>query len=209
MAEVGARDRLVMAGLVILGLLTVVAGILSGRCTLNYVLARDAREAALSWAGAVNNNLGELGPHAPQFLDQSLDVLNRRRSPANPASRRACRPHRPPRTISRWSRNSAARRAGPSAISPKDEFVSKLEGFAVLGPDLKPLAVGGDLSAAALEGLLAQEESKQALDEAVQSDAVVTAAMTNISGSPSCRPPKAARSPASTPSPSTSRPPRR
>ena len=76
MAEVGARDRLVMAGLVILGLLTVVAGILSGRCTLNYVLARDAREAALSWAGAVNNNLGELGPHAPQFLDQSLDVLN-------------------------------------------------------------------------------------------------------------------------------------
>ena len=37
----------------------------------------------------------------------------------------------------------------------------------MLGPDLKPLAVGGDLSAAALEGLLAQ----------VQSDAVVTAAM--------------------------------
>ena len=55
--------------------------------------------------------------------------------------------------------------------------MSKLEGFAVLGPDLKPLAVGGDLSAAALEDLLAQEESKQALDEAVQSDAVVTAAM--------------------------------
>ena len=76
MAEVGARDRLVMAGLIILGLLTVVAGILSGRSTLNYVLARDAREAALSWAGQVNQNLGELGPHAPQFLDQSLDVLN-------------------------------------------------------------------------------------------------------------------------------------
>ena len=71
MAEVGARDRLVMAGLVILGLLTVVAGILSGRSTLNYVLARDAREAALSWAGAVNNNLGELGPHAPQFSTDS------------------------------------------------------------------------------------------------------------------------------------------
>jgi hypothetical protein len=51
-----------MAGLVILGLLTVVAGILSGRSILNYVLAQDAREAALSWAGAVNNNLGELGP---------------------------------------------------------------------------------------------------------------------------------------------------
>jgi len=50
MTEVGARNRLVMAGLVVLGLLTVVAGVLSGRSTINYVLARDAREAALSWA---------------------------------------------------------------------------------------------------------------------------------------------------------------
>jgi hypothetical protein len=68
--------RLVMAGLILLGLLTVVAGILSGRSTLNYVLARDARESALSWAGSVNKNLGELGPHAPQFLDQNLDVID-------------------------------------------------------------------------------------------------------------------------------------
>lgn len=76
MAEVGARDRLVTAGLVVLGLLTVVAGVLSGRSTINYVLARDAREAALSWAGEVNNSLGQLGPHAPQFLDQNLQVLS-------------------------------------------------------------------------------------------------------------------------------------
>ncbi len=32
-AELGGRDRLVMAGLVILGLLTVVAGVVSGRST--------------------------------------------------------------------------------------------------------------------------------------------------------------------------------
>jgi len=51
MTEVGTRDRLVMAGLVVLGLLTVIAGVLSGRSTINYVLARDAREASLSWAG--------------------------------------------------------------------------------------------------------------------------------------------------------------
>ena len=177
MAEVGARDRLVMAGLVILGLLTVVAGILSGRSTLNYVLARDAREAALSWAGAVNNNLGELGPHAPQFLDQSLDVLN----PEAFASQSG-QPASLPATSTAKDDFPLVAELGRltgwalSHIS-KDEFVSKLEGFAVLGPDLTPLAVGGDLSAAALEGLLAQEESKQALDEAVQSDAVVTAAM--------------------------------
>ena len=177
MAEVGARDRLVMAGLVILGLLTVVAGILSGRSTLNYVLARDAREAALSWAGSVNNNLGELGPHAPQFLDQSLEVLN----PEAFASQSG-QPASLPATSTAKDDFPLVAELGRltgwalSHIS-KDEFVSKLEGFAVLGPDLTPLAVGGDLSAAALQGLLAQEESKQALDEAVQSDAVVTAAM--------------------------------
>lgn len=76
MTEVGARDRLVMAGLVILGLLTVVAGVLSGRSTINYVLARDAREAALSWAGEINKSLSELGPHAPQLLDKSVEVLD-------------------------------------------------------------------------------------------------------------------------------------
>ncbi|HEX2446748.1 MAG TPA: hypothetical protein VHK26_00995 [Methyloceanibacter sp.] len=38
MTEVGARDRLVMAGLVLLGLLTVTAGVLSGRSTINYFL---------------------------------------------------------------------------------------------------------------------------------------------------------------------------
>ena len=76
MTEVGARDRLVMAGLVVLGLLTVIAGVLSGRSTINYVLTRDARQAALSWAGDINTSLGELGPHAPQLLDQSLEVLD-------------------------------------------------------------------------------------------------------------------------------------
>ena len=61
MKEVGARDRLVMAGLLVLGLLTVVAGVLSGRSTINYVLSRDAREAALSWAGEINRTLNALG----------------------------------------------------------------------------------------------------------------------------------------------------
>jgi hypothetical protein len=65
-----------MTGLVLLGLLTVIAGVLSGRSTIDYVLGRDAREAALSWAGTINKNLAEQEPHAPQLLDQSLNVLN-------------------------------------------------------------------------------------------------------------------------------------
>lgn len=41
MKEIGARDRLVMADLIVLGLLTVTAGVLSGRSSIDYVLARD------------------------------------------------------------------------------------------------------------------------------------------------------------------------
>ncbi len=178
MAEVGARDRLVMAGLVVLGLLTVVAGVLSGRSTINYVLARDAREAALSWAGKVNSSLGQLGPHAPQFLDQNLEVLNADQfadqsgKPANlPASSTPKQEFPLVETLGRLTTGWALRDMS------QNEFVSKLEGFAVLGPDFTPLAVGGDLSAAALERLLALGESKAALAEAVQKDAVVTAAM--------------------------------
>jgi hypothetical protein len=42
MTEVGGRDRLIVTGLVVLGLFTVVAGVLSDRSTINYVLGRDA-----------------------------------------------------------------------------------------------------------------------------------------------------------------------
>ena len=49
-AELGKRDRWVMAGLVVLGLFTLVAGVLSGRSATNYVLARDAHDAATASA---------------------------------------------------------------------------------------------------------------------------------------------------------------
>ena len=64
MKEFGARDRLVMAGLVILGLLTVIAGVLSGRSTIDYVLSRDSREATLSWATQLDQVLKQLRPGA-------------------------------------------------------------------------------------------------------------------------------------------------
>lgn len=91
MKEVGARDRLVMAGLVVLGLLTLVAGVLSGRSTINYVLAKEAREAALSWTGEINQSLGAVTAQAPKLLGEKLDVLKKRLSPAKPR----CRPASP------------------------------------------------------------------------------------------------------------------
>jgi hypothetical protein len=64
LGEVAGRDRLVMAGLVVLGLLTVVAGVVSGRSTIGYVLNRDAREAALSEASKLDGNLGAHASYA-------------------------------------------------------------------------------------------------------------------------------------------------
>ena len=180
MTEVGARDRLVMAGLVILGLLTVVAGVLSGRSTINYVLARDAREVALSWAGEINKGLSELGPHAPQLLDKSVEVLDPDQfasEAGKPASLPANSTSKDDYTLVEDLDRLTTGWALSHIYQSQNEFVSKLEGFAVLGPDRTPLAVGGDLSAAAFEGMLAQNEVKAALAQSVKENAVVTAAM--------------------------------
>ena len=76
MAEVGSRDRLVMAGLVVLGLLTVVAGVLSGHSTIDYVLGRDANEAALSWARQIDTALGGTAETPGRVLDKDFQVLD-------------------------------------------------------------------------------------------------------------------------------------
>ena len=52
------------------------------------------------------------------------------------------------------------------------EFVSRLDGFAVLAPDGQALAVGGGLSPDALSDILGQSDVKTALAEAARNDAV-------------------------------------
>jgi diguanylate cyclase (GGDEF)-like protein len=180
MTEVGARDRLVMAGLVLLGLLTVTAGVLSGRSTINYVLGRDAREAALSWAGQVNKSLAEQGPHAPQILDKTLDVVNAEAFAAEAGKPAILPSSSKSKEDSNLADDFARLTAGwaLSQITPaQSEFVSKLEGFAVLGPDRTPLAVGGSLTPAALDEILAQEGGKNAFAKSVQENAVVSEAL--------------------------------
>jgi hypothetical protein len=138
MTEVGTRDRLVMAGLVVLGLLTVVAGVLSGRSTINYVLGREAREAALSWAGKINTSLSEQGPHAPQLLDQNLEVLNANAF-ASQSGKQASLPASSTSKDDFTLVEDLDRLTTGWALShlyqSQSEFVSKLQGFAVLGPD--------------------------------------------------------------------------
>lgn len=51
------RDRLVMAGLVVLGILTVTAGFASGRATFQYALSTDARQASTQWVKTIETKL--------------------------------------------------------------------------------------------------------------------------------------------------------
>jgi hypothetical protein len=151
-----------MAGLVVLGLLTVVAGVLSGRSTMNYVLARDAREATLSWAGEINKSLSELGPHAPQLLDQSLEVLDADKfasQSGKPASLPASSTSKDDFTLVEDLGRLTAGWALSQIHQSQNEVVSKP-------------AVGADLSPAALKGMLVQDGSRTALAQSVTDDAV-------------------------------------
>ena len=55
------------------------------------------------------------------------------------------------------------------------QFVSKLDGFAVLGPDRKPLAVAGSLSPDRMKSLLGDAEVRDALAQAADQDSVEVA----------------------------------
>jgi hypothetical protein len=59
----------------------------------------------------------------------------------------------------------------------RGEFVSQLDGFAVLTPDRKALAVGGNLSPDALAGILGQSGVQQALSQSIQDDTVELATL--------------------------------
>ena len=177
--EIGARDRLVMTGLVLLGLLTVIAGVLSGRSTIDYVLGRDAREAALSWAGQIDKSLAEQGPHAPQLLDQSVDVLNAQAfaSQAVPATLPSSSTAKDDFPLIEQIDRLTTGWALSHMYQSQSDFVSQLKGFAVLAPDQTPLAIGGKLTPADLAALLGQADNKAALAQSVGDDAVVAAAL--------------------------------
>ena len=183
MAEVGSRDRLVMAGLVVLGLLTVVAGVLSGHSTIDYVLGRDANEAALSWARQIDTALGGTAEVPSSVLDKDVQVVD-------PASFQQNLNSMSGKPVSLPANQNFSQRGfglieaidrltGGWALGdgnqPKDEFVSKLDGFAVLDPDEKPIATAGNLSSGKLASLLALGDVRDALAASKHDDAVAVA----------------------------------
>ena len=171
MNDLGARDRLVMAGLVIFGLLTVVAGVVSGRSAIDFALGKDARDAALSWSAQIEKGLASPTSVDPTVLDRKVQILK-------PDSFRAASPLTLPAGASIGS--NAPGLIGGLGIDwflghggeQHDEFVSQLKGFAVLSPQREPLAVAGDLPADKVPSLFAQKDLSDAFADAVAQKSV-------------------------------------
>jgi diguanylate cyclase (GGDEF)-like protein len=170
-----------MAGLVILGLLTVFAGVMSGRSTINYVLGRDAREAALTWTAEIDARLRE--PGAPErILDKDLDVLN--------AVALSNLSDEQPAGLS-LPASPSFREDGLSLVDGLDrltrgwflgtidetqgQFVSKLDGFAVLTPARQAIAVGGSLTPDTLAGILGRSDVDEAITQSLSDDKIALA----------------------------------
>jgi hypothetical protein len=152
-----------------------------GAPPINYVLARDAR-----WAAEIDKRLGEqASPSPPRLLDKDLQVLDAAKLNANVAS--------PSGAGASLPTNSTFNTDGFSLIEGLDrltmgwalshiyrthnEFVSKLDGFAVLAPDGATLAVGGDLSPASLQTMLGESGGGAALAQSLNDNAVETVAI--------------------------------
>lgn len=70
------RDRLVMAGLVLLGIVTVAAGFVSGRSTFQYALSTDARQASTQWVRQIEARLfSRQTSKVGQFSGQKIIVV--------------------------------------------------------------------------------------------------------------------------------------
>jgi diguanylate cyclase (GGDEF)-like protein len=179
LAEVAGRDRLIMTGLVVLGLLTVVTGVLSGRSTISFVLNKDARETALSRATKLDASLNQQASSFSQPLDDGIKLLD-----PGKLRQEFARPQEPPailppehslddgsnvlggveRLVMAWMARRSAR--------PTDDYVSKVNGFALLDADKVPLMLGGDLSLTTLNDMLARGDVAAALTSAVAKNAV-------------------------------------
>lgn len=185
MSEFDTRDRWIMLGLVALGLFTVMAAVLSGRSAIDYALEVEAADAAKAWGTETDKRLrGTLeGPEAIP-TDDSLHILQPEALRQRLASGADEAPSVPEASVGvshqmfaeriRWLTGGllTADTGGSS-----DDYVSKMDGFAVLTPRGETLAVGGGVAPGALSGKLGTETAKTALAEAVAQQKVAVSAV--------------------------------
>ncbi|MEM8575845.1 MAG: EAL domain-containing protein [Pseudomonadota bacterium] len=183
MSEFDTRDRWIMGSLVVLGLFTVMAAVLSGASAISYALEVEASNAAHVWATRTNKRLRaalsgpETSPNEaaleiidPVGLRQHLDLdrIKSDRSPRVAINQR----HRNFAERLRWLSGGLIV-ADPGRSS--DDAVSKMDGFAVLSPSGKPLALSGALEQTGLSRSLKSSAIKSAFAEAIGAKEVTVA----------------------------------
>lgn len=183
MAELDTRDRWVMLGLVVLGLFTVVAAVLSGRSTINYALEVEAGNAAQAWGVDTEKRLrAAVKSPADAPASDAIQVLEPEVLRQQFAREAGVTPSVPQAAAGQRYRDLANRidtmTGGLFDIAPnaeKDEHVSKMGGFAVLDASGRPLAVGRGMTADAMAGILKRRDAQAAFASAVSEREVTVA----------------------------------
>ncbi len=169
MPDFAARDRLIMVGLVMLGLLTVVAGVMTGRTTLQHVLETDARDATISWTKVVDANLSKSGKLDNEILGLKTEVLEPESLKSHAGS--AARPevYALHKTYSGPGlENALLNWINSRREQNSDEYVSRLAGFAILSPSREVLATGGDFDAESLSVAMRNPAAREGLNQAIR-----------------------------------------
>ncbi|MDJ0512518.1 MAG: EAL domain-containing protein [Methyloceanibacter sp.] len=185
MSEFDSRDRWVMGGLVVLGLATVMAAVLSGGSAINYALEVEASNAAHAWGAKIDKRLRtEVDGLVASPSETALDIidpagLRQHLEPDGIKSDRA-----PTVAVNQSHRNFAERlrwlSGGLLSADPGrsgDDAVSNMDGFAVLSPSGKTLALGGTLKQTSLSHALETNALKSAFAEAIDTKEVTVAAL--------------------------------
>nr|WP_069094568.1 GGDEF domain-containing protein [Methyloligella halotolerans] len=159
-----------MIGLVILGLLTVVAGVLTGRTTLQHVLQTDARDATISWTKVVDTSLSKSGKLDNEVLGLQTRVLAPDALAQHANSVASADVYDLHKTDPRGGglENLMLDWIGNNGASNPDDYVSRLDGFAILSPNRKLLATGGNFDGKSFAEALKDPAAQAGLDQAIE-----------------------------------------
>lgn len=164
------RDRMVMTGLVVLGLLTVAAGFVSGRTTFQYALSTDARQASTVWVKraeraiyAVRGGAGSKIDHHPvRIMEPGLLAEIRQQSPVYRAVETtiARTAHEQSGLLAGIDRLFSGWIRGLTDLLDSGSHVSQVVNFALLDPSGRPILRNAGFSEAKLQSLLSDAEFK-------------------------------------------------
>ena len=161
------RDRLLMAGLILLGILTAVAGFLSGRSTVRYALSTDARQASISWVARAekeislqdSGRIGEIGKRQVRIIAPDLLAQMRKSSFENEALRTTIAPsvQRESGPISLIDRYFTAWISRLTGLLDSKGHVTRIMNFALLDQTGRPILRNTDFSPKALANILSNQ----------------------------------------------------